>query len=126
VGHDFGRNDSQGSRGRSGIRAGKLWAYWLTPQCAKPRVVTGFISQCYKPNKYVVFIDASPPRRFESETKVLGADGLFTFVLDAAKLTPGSYYLRFGRSKRGAGGQRFTVSSDTTKVDLGEVGECDV
>jgi len=74
----------------------------------------------------LVFITASPPGRFESETKVLRADGRFTFVLHAAKLTPGSYYLRFGRSKKFAGGQRFTVTSDTTKIDLGEVGACDV
>src|SRR5262245_19729956 len=60
--------------------------------------VTGFVNPCYKPNKYLVFIDANPLRRYESETKVLGADGRFTFVVDAARLTPGSYFVKRPRT----------------------------
>jgi hypothetical protein len=94
---------------------------------SKKITITGFLSSCYKPTGYLVFITSSPRAAgFESEAKTLRADGRFTFILDAATLKPGDYFLNFGRTKRGAGGQKFTLTSDTTKIDLREIGECDV
>jgi hypothetical protein len=88
--------------------------------------ITGYINQCYEPDTWLVFITSLPRERFESEAHVLRADARFRFVLATTQLKPGTYLLEFGKTRKGAGGLRFTVTPATTTIDLGELGECDV
>src|SRR5262249_5642438 len=96
-----------------------------TPSSDTIRII-GFVNQCYKPNKWIVFVTSIPAGRFESRSVVLNSTGRFTLTLDRAKLTPDDYLLNFGKQKKGAGGRRFTIEANTLSVNLGEIGECDV
>jgi len=97
-----------------------------SPAESKAITVSGTVNSCYKPNKWVVFVTSVPRGNFESDTVVLGPNGRFTLELDAAKARPGNYFLNFGKTKKGAGGRRFTITPDGATVNLGTVGECDV
>ena len=88
--------------------------------------MTGRISPCYKPTRWIVFVTSIPRGRFESQPTVVGADGRFTLTLDAMKLLPGDYFLNFGKTKAEAGGRRFAIKGDTVSVDFGQLGECDI
>jgi hypothetical protein len=97
-----------------------------SPAESKIITVAGTVNSCYKPNKWVVFVTSVPRGTFESETVVLGPNGRFTLRLDPANAKPGKYVFNFGKTKRGAGGKVFTITPDSTAINLGTVGDCDI
>jgi hypothetical protein len=95
------------------------------PPKSKKIKISGFVASCYKPHNWKVFITSDPSRKFQFESKTItvGADGNFIFMLGADEVSPGKYYLKFGKTKEGAGSFMFEINSET--VDLGSVGDCD-
>ena len=94
---------------------------------AKTVTISGYISSCYKPNRWIVFVTSLPSGkkpRFESKSITVGPDGRFAVIVDPAKAPPGRYVLEFGEDKKGTGGLVFTLKSEN--IDLGEIGDCDV